>query len=207
MAAAAVQQLAADYVAATGIPVHGRVAQIKILIRHALDDLAKRGDESDAGLIRDLFFGDSANAVVLSAGELLENAQRRIGETSEVRFRERRQTAFRAFAGFLLQFVDEVRRGEEERRAKEGRPGEEGRRGKDGRQAEEDPGQARSAAEASPPPPREIAWPASASAPAGPGTALYRQEVVSGYVEHGERFVALLAEANNVTVVGSPTSG
>ncbi len=123
MAAAAVQQLAADYVAATGIPVHGRVAQIKILIRHALDDLAKRGDESDAGLIRDLFFGDSANAVVLSAGELLENAQRRIGETSEVRFRERRQTAFRAFAGFLLQFVDEARRGEEERRAKEGRPG------------------------------------------------------------------------------------
>ncbi len=25
---------------------------------------------------------------------------------------------------------------------------------------------------------------------------------MSGYVEHGERFVALLAEANNVTVVG-----
>jgi len=162
VAAATVQQLAADYVTTTGIPVHGRVAQIKILLRHALDDLAKRGDESDAGLIRDLFFGDSVNAVVLSAGDLLENAQRRIGETSEVRFRERRQTAFRAFAGFLLQFVDEARRGQEDRRGQGDRREQEGRH----------------------------------------GTALYRQEVVSGYVEHGERFVALLAEANNVTVVG-----
>ena len=171
VAAATLQRLASDYIAAVGLSVHGRVPQIKALLRHALDELAARGDDADASLVRDLFFGDSVNAVVLTAGELLENAQRKVGEASETRFRERRQTAFRAFAGFLLEFVDEARR----------LPGA---------------AQVRSDGNGGTAGPAELPLANQAE------SAVYRQQVLSGYVEHGERFVALLAEAMNVTVVG-----
>lgn len=169
----ALQRLAVEYVAARQLPVHGRIAQIKLLLRRALEELDRQGDEADAVLIRNLFFGDSANVVMQSAGELLEIAQRRMGEHSETRFRERRNTACQAFAEFLIEFVTESCRdtaGSIQPSAIDSR-----------RIIDVSP-------EGSLPP----------QSPPGPD----RHQVLTGYVEHGERFITLLAEATNVTIVG-----
>ncbi len=178
VAADVLQRLAREYTESRGIQAHGRTAQIKVLLRHALDALAVAGGEADANLIRDLFFGDSAGIVLMSAGELLESAQRRLGEPSEARFRERRQTAFRAFAAFLIQFAADARGRADDARGRaagaEAVPGAE-------------PGGGAGAAVA-----------ATASRLAG----VTRREVATAYVDDGERFVELLAEAINVTIVG-----
>ena len=188
--AEALQRLARDYAAARNLPMHGRIAQIKLLLRHALDEMAKLGDEANATLIRDLFFGASVSVVLQSAGELLENAQRKLGEPSEARFRERRQTALTEFSGFLVRFVAEADRGS----AKDPGPVP----------AAPDaagPGAvSRSIADTGPPAVAGTATDNAAAGLADPG--LLRREVTAGYVEHGERFVALLAEAVNVTIVG-----
>jgi hypothetical protein len=104
------QELAGRYAALSQIAVAGRIGQIKALLRDALDDLSRQGDYADASLIRELFFGDQEEAVLPPPGELLERARRRAGDSSEARFRERRQAAFRAFAGFLVQFVEHAER-------------------------------------------------------------------------------------------------
>src|ERR1022692_293545 len=147
--------LARRYLSAARLPAPDRVAQIKTLLRHAVVELARQGHQADASLIRDLFFGDSTQTVMLNAGDLLSLAQRNAGELSEVRFRERRVSAFRTFAGFLLQFADAAERtalGTEQVR------------------------------------------------PAG---ASREVQVASGYVgERANRFVQLLADAKNVTIIG-----
>jgi hypothetical protein len=97
------ERLAQEYSSATGLLLHGRVARIKYLLRRALESYTHNGNEGDAKLISDLFFGDAVDTVRRSAGELLDLA-RSTGD-SESRFRERRGTAFRGFAGFLVQFV------------------------------------------------------------------------------------------------------
>jgi hypothetical protein len=172
VAAAILEQLAADYVAARQLPVYGRVPQIKALLRDALDDLASRGSVGDASLIRDVFFGDSPDDVSLSAGELLENAQRKRGEPSEVRFRERRQTAFHAFAGFLPRFVAEAA-------------------GQDGASRHLSAVVQEIGSSA-----------ANETEPGGADSDLHHGGYSSGYVENGERFVTLLADAASVTIVG-----
>jgi hypothetical protein len=171
--ATVLEQLAADYVAARQLPVYGRIPQIKALLRHALDDLSSRGSVGDASLIRDLFFGDSPDDVSLSAGELLENAQRKRGESSEVRFRERRQTAFHAFAGFLPQFVAEAAVPDSEQ-----------------------------SPVTSPAGAGRIPFANDVPAAGSSDSELHYGAYSSGYVEHGERFVTLLSEAANVTIVG-----
>jgi len=105
--AAALQRLAQDYGAARGLPSAGRVTLIKALLRDGIDELARQGSSADAGLLRDLFFGDSPDDGPIRAipGELLRTAQRKAGEPSESRFRERRAAVLRFFAGFLINLV------------------------------------------------------------------------------------------------------
>src|SRR5262249_27668096 len=104
------QWLAQRYAICRSLTMQDRISQIKILIRDALEELSRQDSEPDARLIRDLFFGDSTQPRAMHAGELLERAQRNYGEPDEVRFRERRQAALRAFADFLMQFVDGAER-------------------------------------------------------------------------------------------------
>lgn len=102
--AAHLERLAQVYSSVTGIVLYGRIQQIKYLLRRALESYSQNGNEGDARLISDLFFGDAVDSVRRSAGELLDLARRKWGDT-ESRFRERRVAAFRAFAAFLIQFV------------------------------------------------------------------------------------------------------
>lgn len=147
--------LAHRYLSARGLPGPDRVAQIKTLLRHAIDELARQGHQADASLIRDLFFGDSTQTVMLNAGDLLSLARRNAREPSEVRFREQRVSAFRAFAGFLLQFVDAAERA------------------------------------------------ATGTEEVRPVGARREVQVSTGYVgERADRFVQLLSDAKNVTIIG-----
>ena len=108
VSAPVLQWLAHRYLAATNAVAHSRVEQIKSLLRGTIADLEGKGHEADARLVRDLFFGDATNTIQLTAGELLTRAKQNSGEVSEVRFREQRMSALRAFASSLLQFVDDV---------------------------------------------------------------------------------------------------
>jgi hypothetical protein len=109
--ALALQQLATDYVAARRLVVGGRVAQIKVLLQDGIDELARQGHPIDAGLLRDLFFGDSTDGAIRPPGELLRIARERSGDSTESRFRERRANVIRSFAKFLIVFVDPASRG------------------------------------------------------------------------------------------------
>lgn len=166
------QGLASDYVDAKRIPVHGRIAQVKTLLRHALDELSGNSDEVDASLIRDLFFGDSVSTVFLSAGELLRNARRKRGEPTEARFREQRRAAFEAFAVLLVRFVQNART--DEALAIQAPA------------ADDDP----DATAAGSPGGHPLA-----------GDAHYSETAI-GYVGEGEIFVSLLADALEVTIIG-----
>jgi hypothetical protein len=103
--AAALQQLAEEYAAARGLAATGRVTQIKTLLRDGITALAREGHVSDADMLRDLFFGESLNGTIKSPGLLLKRAMARAGDTTEARFRERRATALRSFALFLLEIA------------------------------------------------------------------------------------------------------
>jgi hypothetical protein len=105
VAAAGLQRLAEEYVAARNLGAPGRVAQIKALLRDGIDELLRQGSTADARLLRDLFFGDSTRGAIRPAGELLRRAQERVGDTSETRFRERRANVMRSFAQFLVVFA------------------------------------------------------------------------------------------------------
>jgi len=102
--AAALQQLAEDYVTARRLVAAGRVAQIKILLRDGIEELTQQGHEADASLLRDLFFGDSMHGAIKPPGELLRKARGKAGDT-ESRFRERRTHVMRSFAQFLIVFA------------------------------------------------------------------------------------------------------
>ena len=69
------QELAANYAAAARGPAHGRIPQLKYLLRDAVAAFGEE-DETDAQLVSALFFGDSQHRVTKSAGELLDIAQR-----------------------------------------------------------------------------------------------------------------------------------
>jgi hypothetical protein len=98
------ERLASDYMLAAGRSAKGRIAQIKYLLRDALDVFA-RESEPDAKLITALFFGDSQHYVTKSASELLDTARRQYDFGSELRFRQAWHNAFGGFAEFLLRFA------------------------------------------------------------------------------------------------------
>lgn len=98
------ERLASDYMLAAGRSVKGRIAQIKYLLRDALDVFASES-EPDAKLITALFFGDSQHYVTKSASELLDTARRQYDFGSELRFRQAWHNAFSGFAEFLLRFA------------------------------------------------------------------------------------------------------
>lgn len=104
--AEALQQLAAEYVRARQLVAAGRIAQIKILLRDGIEELAHQGDSADAGLLRDLYFGDPGDGAIRPPGVLLKVARERAGDTTEARFRERRTNVIRSFAHFLITFAD-----------------------------------------------------------------------------------------------------
>jgi 8-oxo-dGTP pyrophosphatase MutT (NUDIX family) len=102
--AASLQALAASYVAARNLPASSRITQIKVLLADGMSELDRQGNTSDAGLLRDLFFGSSFEGTIPAPGELLQTARKKAGE-SEAKFRERRNSLLRSFAQFLIQFV------------------------------------------------------------------------------------------------------
>ena len=89
----------------TGQATPSRPGRIKDLLRRALASYGEQRDPAEAAFVSDLFFGDSTNFVVHSAGELLDRARARAGEQNEDRFRERRRVAFHEFAQFLIQYA------------------------------------------------------------------------------------------------------
>ena len=105
--AAALQQLAEDYVVSRRMPASGRIAQIKTLLQCGIAEFAEQGHQSDATLLRDLFFGESFDGPIRPATELLKRAQKRVGD-SDTRFRERRANVMRSFALFLLDFAGQA---------------------------------------------------------------------------------------------------
>ena len=109
--AASLEALAADYVTTRGLLAAGRIAQIRVLLGHGIVELGKRGHDSDANLLRELFFGSSLSGSIPPPGELLQIARRKAGET-EARFRDRRSGLMRSFALFLTTFVQSVPAGE-----------------------------------------------------------------------------------------------
>ncbi len=103
--AVALQRLAEDYVAASRLAAAGRVTQIKLFLREGIEEFSQQGHTADAGLLRDLFFGDSMNGPIKPPGELLRTARERSGDSTEARFRERRTNVIRSFAQFLVTFA------------------------------------------------------------------------------------------------------
>jgi hypothetical protein len=102
------QRLADEYQSVTGGRATNRIAQLKYLLRDAIAAFESE-NETDAQLVKALFFGDSQNRVTKSAGELLDTAQRRLGFGNEVWFRQARHAAFDNFADFLPRFVATAR--------------------------------------------------------------------------------------------------
>lgn len=101
-------RLAADYAASSRRPMHGRIPQLKYLLRDAVTAFREE-DEFSAGLVSALFFGDSLHQVTKTAGELLDVAERESG-TNAVRFRQVRHAVFERFTEFLPRFVAVARR-------------------------------------------------------------------------------------------------
>ncbi len=99
------RRLAGDYAAARRIGDVGRIGQIKTLLRDGIAELARQGHSSDAGLLRELFFGESMDGPIAAPGVLLKKAQERFGDATPARFRERRTSVMRSFARFLIGFV------------------------------------------------------------------------------------------------------
>ena len=97
--------LAQRYSAVTAPRLRDRIPRIKHLLRSALASYEEDGNTDDAQLLWDLFFGDAPDKVRRSAGELLDDAQRKWQEPNDARFRERRRAAYNAFASYLLDFV------------------------------------------------------------------------------------------------------
>lgn len=96
------ERLATGYCKRKGLELHGRIAQIKRLLRDAIDTYRTQGNRTDADLIDELFFGDPKEP--MSASELLQRAQdkRHVGEST---FRETRRKTFLRFADFLIEFA------------------------------------------------------------------------------------------------------
>lgn len=167
------ERLAAEYVAATHSPLHGRIPQLKYLLRDATAALGEE-NEMDARLVATLFFGDSQHRVTKSAGELLDVAQRQFGYDNPVRFREARHAAFDNFAEFLQRFVAGASPALEEDEAPAGAAVEQA---------------------------RPVLPPVDHTD--GPPAPEVEQHIAStGYIDNGDHFVTLLSQAENITIVG-----
>jgi hypothetical protein len=168
------ERLATEYFSTRQIHTHGRVSQLKYLLRDAIKSFAAE-DEADALLVRDLFFGDSLDRVTKSAGELLDIARKASGYTNEALFRQARQGAFANFASFLIGFVEAVKRGN----------------------SETENANAGMAGNVSVLPQLSVN-----SDDSVPDPEVRRQNATTGYVDNGDHFIQLLSEALNVTIVG-----
>ena len=169
------QRLAGEYVMVRQLHAHGRIQQLKFLFRDAIKAFAVE-NEGDALLVGDLFFGDSLNRVTKSAGELLDLARRKSDYPTEALFREVRRAAFAEFARFLPDFVEDANLGDTRRPR---------------------PGAAASGSVSVLPDLTTPAYEESA-----PDPEVQHQEAETGYVDNGEHFTKLLAEAANATIVG-----
>lgn len=106
--AAELERLAQQYCQFKGFELHGRIAQIRRLLRDGLDAYIQRGYETDGTFIKELFFGDdTTGARVKNAGQLLDNALRRHSQTQDW-FSSRRPDLFQGLATFLIVFVNET---------------------------------------------------------------------------------------------------
>ena len=167
------QRLATEYVTIRQLRAVTRIPQLKYLFRDAIEALAAE-NEQDAQLIGDLFFGDSQNRVTKSAGELLDLARKRSGYRTDPQFRRARHDAFANFARFILGFVADAREGTTDGRA--------------------DPGPTGTVSVLP-----KLAVNSSNSVPL---PEVQRQSATTGYVDQGQHFVDLLAEASSATIVG-----
>jgi hypothetical protein len=166
------QRLAGEYVAARRLNVPNNTARIKLLLRDAITAFSATS-AADARLVAALFFGDSQDRVAKSAGELLDIAQKQSGITTPIRFRQARHEAFDAFADFLPGFVHSVSQPDDEEEADAGVTPD------------------------VPPVLRPLE-------PNGgvPIPEVEQRIATTGYIDDGEHFITLLAQADNVTVVG-----
>lgn len=105
--AASLEQLAVDYVEASGLLLADRIRQIKKLLEDGIAELRRQGQTGDAALLLELFFGTSPDGPIPPPGVLLDSARKKAGE-SEARFRERRSALMRSFAQFLITYVESV---------------------------------------------------------------------------------------------------
>ena len=169
------QRLAGEYVMVRQLHAHGRIQQLKFLFRDAIKAFAVE-NEGDALLVGGLFFGDSLNRVTKSAGELLDLARRKSDYPTEALFREVRRAAFAEFARFLPDFVEDANLGDT-RKARSG-----------------------AAASGSVSVLPDLTTPAYEES--APDPEVQHQEAETGYVDNGEHFTKLLAEAANATIVG-----
>jgi hypothetical protein len=99
------QRLATAYAAATSSKDRHRITQIKSLLIAGIDVLRQQDRQRDAGLMSDLFFGDSTDGPFRAPGELLKIARRKASEMSDARFDEWRSSTMRSFAELLIAHV------------------------------------------------------------------------------------------------------
>ena len=171
------QRLAEEYVTARQLRAQGRVTQLKYLLRDALKAFAIE-NEPDAQLASAVFFGDSQSRVTKSAGELLDIARREFKFVNEARFRQARRDVFERLANFIPDFMTGVVQ-----------------EGEEAIPAELDP----------------IRDAASEAVPQQPyanhndsvvDPEVQRHVATTGYIDNGQHFVTLLAQAASATIVG-----
>ncbi len=176
------------------LPLHGRTAQIKLLLWDTVAAMEQQ-DAADAAIVRELFFGDlpyliephAADpeaawngklilaVVQQSAGELFDLAKRKSGLTPS-RFRDRRATAFSKFSEYLAEFgLPRPSPPPDRTEPSEDRHDQAGPNGH---------------------PHADLALAGAAKADA------VQHPLRTGHVDDAERFTQLLAEAVNATIVG-----
>jgi hypothetical protein len=168
-------RLAADYVASSRKPMHGRISRLKYLLRDAVTAFGEE-DEFSAKLVSALFFGDSLHRVTKTAGELLDVAERESDYPNAVRFRQVRHAVFERFAEFLPRFAAGT--------------------SPDADMEDDDPpdhGTPEDAAAALLP---------RNNHEGAPAAEVQRHIASTGYVDNGDHFVTMLSQAENVTIVG-----
>ena len=176
------------------LPLHGRTAQIKLLLWDTVAAMEQQ-DAADAAIVRELFFGDlpyliephaadpeaawngklMLAVVQQSAGELFDLAKRKSGLTPS-RFRDRRATAFSKFSEYLAEFgLPRPSPPPDRTEPSEDRHDQAGPNGH---------------------PHADLALAGAAKADA------VQHPLRTGHVDDAERFTQLLAEAVNATIVG-----
>lgn len=98
--------LAVTYAEANGLNLHGRIAQIKRLLRDAIVAYRDAGNDAEADLISDLFFGKYEDQVTALASELFKAAAKERGVKFDdtEKFKALCETTLVSFAPFLIKF-------------------------------------------------------------------------------------------------------